>query len=69
MLAAGTALVLTGGAPTGIFAADHLASETPTDYYAQAVQPGKILVAVEIDDEKQPQGRRKQSAYSGRGRD
>ena len=52
MLAAGTALVLTGGGLTGIFAADHLASGALTDYYAQAVQPGKILVAVEIDDGK-----------------
>ncbi len=53
LLAAGTVLVLTGGALTGALAADHFAGGTLTDYYAQSVQPGKILVAVEIEDEKQ----------------
>ena len=53
MLAAGTVLVLTGGGLTGVFAADHFAGGALTDYYDQAVQPGKILVAVEIEGENQ----------------
>jgi hypothetical protein len=53
LLAAGTVLVLTGGALTGVYAADHFASRALTDYYDQVVQSGKILVAVEIEGEKQ----------------
>jgi hypothetical protein len=49
LLAAGTVLVLTGGVLTGAFAADHFAGLTLTDYYDQAVQRGKILVAVKIE--------------------
>jgi hypothetical protein len=53
LLAAGTVLVLTGGVLTGAFAADHFAGLALTDYYDQAVQCGKILVAVKIEDEEQ----------------
>jgi hypothetical protein len=52
LLAAGTVLV-GGGALAGVFTGAMVGGGELTDYYDQAVQRGKILVAVEIEDPKQ----------------
>jgi hypothetical protein len=52
LLAAGTVLV-GGGALAGAFTGTIVGGGELTDCYDQAVQRGKILVAVEIEGEKQ----------------